>query len=126
MDFFLQVKIMLLKTFWQAWPGLPAARPCLTPLTLGSWPPPWTTCPWGSAARGDYPGYVPLVTGGHLKISFLISYPESKKIQYCYRYMIIVIRKHTCKLPSILMTGYGLCCPDTCPPVTHNFLVLLF
>ena len=33
-----------------AWPGLPAARPCPTPLSLGSWPPLWTTCPWGSAA----------------------------------------------------------------------------
>ena len=25
-------------------------QPCPTPLTPGSWPPPWTTCPWGSAA----------------------------------------------------------------------------
>ena len=33
-----------------AWPGLPAARPCPTPLSLGSWPPLCTTCPWGSAA----------------------------------------------------------------------------
>jgi hypothetical protein len=29
---------------------LTATPPCPTPLTLGSWPPPWTTCPWGSAA----------------------------------------------------------------------------
>ena len=33
-----------------AWPDLPAALPCPTPLTLGSWPPPLTTCPWGLAA----------------------------------------------------------------------------
>ena len=32
------------------WPGAPGAQPCPTPLTLGSWPPPWTPCPWGSAA----------------------------------------------------------------------------
>ena len=30
-------------------PGLPAARPCPTPLALGSWPPPWSTGPLGSA-----------------------------------------------------------------------------
>ena len=33
-----------------AWPGLTAALPCPTPLSLGNWPPPWTTCPWGSEA----------------------------------------------------------------------------
>ena len=27
-----------------------AALPCPTPLTMGRWPPPLTTCPWGSAA----------------------------------------------------------------------------
>jgi hypothetical protein len=36
-----------------AWPGLPAARTCSTPLTPGSWPPPWTTSPYGS---GTPPG----------------------------------------------------------------------
>ena len=35
----------------RAWPGLPAARPCPKPRTMGSWQPPGTTCPWGSAAR---------------------------------------------------------------------------
>ena len=33
-----------------AWQGLPATRPCPTPLSQGSWPPLSTTCPWGSAA----------------------------------------------------------------------------
>ena len=59
----------------------------------------------GFYTRGDYPGYVPLVTGGHLKISFLISYAEVKRIKYCYRYMIIVIRKHTRQAPKHLMSG---------------------
>ena len=34
----------------RAWPGFPAARPCPKPLSQGSWPPPGTTCPWGSEA----------------------------------------------------------------------------
>ena len=33
-----------------ACPGLPAARPCPTPLSLCSWQPPWTTCHWCLAA----------------------------------------------------------------------------
>ena len=58
--------------------------------------------------RGDYPGYVPLVTGGHLKPSFLNSYAEVKMIKYCYRYMIIVIRKHTRQAPKHFDDRLGL------------------
>ena len=63
----------------------------------------------GSAQSwGDYPGYVPLVTGGHLKPSFLNSHAEVKRIQYCYRYMIIVIRKHTRQAPKHFDDRLGL------------------
>ena len=52
-----------------AWPGLPAARPCPSPLSLGSWPPPWTTCPWDSAA--------PPCAAEMSNISFQIKYSSS-------------------------------------------------
>ena len=50
------------------WPGLSGTRPCPTPLTLGSWPPPWTTCPWGSAAPpgGKEMAIVPFQSCGDL------------------------------------------------------------
>ena len=61
-----------------------------------------------TSCRGDYLGYIPLVTGGHLKTSFLNSYAEVKRIKYCYRYMIIVIRKHTRQAPKHFDDRVGL------------------
>ena len=37
----------------------------------------------------SHPEYVPLGKEGRLKIRFLISYAEVKRIEYFYRYMII-------------------------------------
>ena len=68
-------------------------------------------CPFNDAYKrywGDYLGYIPLVTGGHLKTSFLNSYAEVKRIKYCYRYMIIVIRKHTRQAPKHFDDRVGL------------------
>ena len=61
-----------------------------------------------SRTWGDYTGYIPLVTGGHLKPSFLNSYAEVKRIKYCYRYMIIVIGKHTRQAPKHFDARLGL------------------
>ena len=70
--------------------------------------------------RGDLQESIPLVTWGHINISFfLFLYTSSKTLN-------LVIRRHTCQAPRRFITHYGFGPIDVGPHVTPQIYIFFF